>query len=257
MKYKLLATLIAGALLAGCNDHDVTPTTKSVQAFDGAIWGIEGKYACDGGVSGSAGKTNYDGFVQVTDETFVAKPEACAFEFVPTTGAKDTSNGKDMSKVSYKAPKGLFSAGKTATVSPITTLIAKELGDEPYNESTAVQVLEDIGLGAIANYAGISVTEFLQDTQASLETIKKDTPELYSKVAATTVVLSDILAAQPDADVAGITGVTTLMAGAILEQYENYPENNSGEEIYDLVYIILSFRSDTTSGGSISYLIRG
>jgi len=32
---------------------------------------------------------------------------------------------------------------------------------------------------------------------------------------------------------------------------------DSGEEIYDLVYIILSFRSDTTSGGSISYLIRG
>jgi hypothetical protein len=32
---------------------------------------------------------------------------------------------------------------------------------------------------------------------------------------------------------------------------------DNGEEIYDLVYIILSFRSETTSGGSISYLIKG
>jgi len=32
---------------------------------------------------------------------------------------------------------------------------------------------------------------------------------------------------------------------------------DNGEEIYNLVYIILSFRSETTSGGSISYLIRG
>jgi len=32
---------------------------------------------------------------------------------------------------------------------------------------------------------------------------------------------------------------------------------DNGEEIYNLVYIILSFRSETTSGGSISYLING
>jgi len=32
---------------------------------------------------------------------------------------------------------------------------------------------------------------------------------------------------------------------------------DNGEEIYDLVYIILSFRSEITTGGTISYLIRG
>jgi len=32
---------------------------------------------------------------------------------------------------------------------------------------------------------------------------------------------------------------------------------DNGEEIYNLVYIILSFRSEITSGGSISYLIKG
>jgi hypothetical protein len=49
-------------------------------------------------------------------------------------------------------------------------------------------------------------------------------------------------------DVSGCINPSDSSAEVILD---------NGEEIYNLIYIILSFRSETTSGGSISYLIRG
>ena len=59
------------------------------------------------GATGSLEETNYHGVSEVTDITVLNYPETCTFAYNATAGAVDVSNGKDMSKVSYKFPKGL------------------------------------------------------------------------------------------------------------------------------------------------------
>ncbi len=240
MKIKLLSTIIAGVIIAGCgsdNNNSVTPevTSASVQAFDGAIWGIQGSYNCGNGDK-VVGLTNYDGFVKTTDEAFVNAPENCSFTFKPDGKVipQDTSNGKYLPTLELKAPKGLFKKGEAATASPLSTLIANKLGDNAYDEATASQVLEDLGLGEIANTCGISVTDLLKDTDSAVKKLAEnsDFTDIHSKLIATTHVLADTLAAQPNASTDDVTKVTKLLAEATLAEHPNYPTSKDGKPVH-------------------------
>ncbi|MCW1889678.1 hypothetical protein OK016_10370 [Vibrio chagasii] len=68
--------------------------------------------------------------------------------------------GKDMSKVSYKFPVKPANYDDLVTSSPISTLIEKELGGQPYTEATGVQVLTDLGLDGLLNNGVTSVADF-------------------------------------------------------------------------------------------------
>ena len=240
MKIKLLSTIIASLIITGCgsdNDNRVVPKVKSasVQAFDGAIWGIQGSYNCGSGDK-VVGLTNYDGFVKTTDETFVNAPENCSFTFKPDGKVipQDTSNGKYLPTLELKAPKGLFKKGEAATASPLSTLIANKLGDNAYDEATATQVLEDLGLGEIANNSGISVTDLLTDTNGAVKKLaaNPDFSDIHSKLIATTHVLADTLAAQPNASIDDVTKVTKLLAETTLAENPNYPTSKDGKPVH-------------------------
>ncbi|PSU95993.1 hypothetical protein C0W80_17930 [Photobacterium leiognathi subsp. mandapamensis] len=240
MKIKLLSTIIAGVILAGCgsdNNNSVAPEVKSasIQAYDGAIWGIQGSYNCGDGDK-VIGLTNYDGFVKTTDEAFVNTPENCSFTFKPDGNVvpQDTSNGKYLPTLELKAPKGLFKKGEAATASPLSTLIANKLGDNAYDEATATQVLEDLGLGEVANTCGISVTELLTDTDGAVKKLvaNPDFTDVHSKLIATTHVLADTLAAQPNASTDEVTKATKLLAESTLAEHPNYPKNKDGDPVH-------------------------
>ncbi|WP_318510122.1 hypothetical protein [Photobacterium leiognathi] len=240
MKIKLLSTIIAGVILAGCgsdNNNSVAPEVKSasIQAYDGAIWGIQGSYNCGNGDI-VIGLTNYDGLVKTTDEAFVNTPENCSFTFKPDGNVvpQDTSNGKYLPTLELKAPKGLFKKGEAATASPLSTLIANELGDNAYDEATATQVLGDLGLGEIANTCGISVTELLTDTDGAVKKLaaNPDFTDVHSKLIATTHVLADTLAAQPNASTDEVTKATKLLAESTLAEHPNYPTSKDGKPVH-------------------------
>ncbi|MGD6737046.1 serine/threonine protein kinase [Photobacterium leiognathi subsp. mandapamensis] len=245
MKIKLLSTIIAGVILAGCgsdNNNSVTPEVKSkkIQAFDGAVWGIEGFFKCDGEDTVRVGTTDFDGNIETQNETFVNSPEKCTVTFAPQENnpnykAIDVSNGKDLSAVTYKIPQGLLEAGKKATASPISTLIAEQLGEDGvYDEATAQTVFASLGLSDVVNN-GIcdSFSDYLQDVDSALKKLKNgDDNSLYSKVLATTVAVSDVQALYPDASPEEIAQVSKNQAAIILHQNPNYPLDENGDELF-------------------------
>ncbi len=67
MKYKLLATCVAAAVLSGCGCSDDSDT--SFQAYDGAIWGISGSFSCENGQNGSIPETGSTGYATIDNAT--------------------------------------------------------------------------------------------------------------------------------------------------------------------------------------------
>lgn len=245
MKMKILAAAVACSMLAACggsdNDNSVTPedASHSVMAYDPAVRGMNASYSCDNGTSGSAGTTDNDGIVKITNTTVVNTPDTCSFTFTGATGAVDMSNGKDMSKVSYKIPRGLAKAGSIVTASPLTTLIANKLGDAEYTESAAIEVLSELGLD-VTNSTGISVEQLLLNTENVLET-QLSNASLVAQVRATTAVLSDVLVVSPNAPADNVAQAAKKIANEVIKTYPNYPKSGSGDdEIY------LDFTADTT-----------
>lgn len=236
MKYKILATMIAGILLTGCNsdnDNSVTPAEpfRNVMAFDPAIKGMSGSFECTGGEVGNTEKTSHSGITKITHKTVFNKPETCAFTFNPTAGAVDVSNGKDMSKVSYNFPRGLANFEHLVTASPLSTLIFKELDGENYDESTAIEVLKTLGLYDLFNAGGVvSAADFLRRTQAVIEGIED--PDLTSKVLATASILSDVLIVTPDASVSELSAAAEAITKKVIADYPDYPNNTDGDLIY-------------------------
>ncbi|WMN87463.1 excinuclease ATPase subunit [Vibrio parahaemolyticus] len=240
MKLSLLAIAVGSIILVGCNDSstDTISFSKDVRAFDGAVQGMTGQYDCDDGSSGTISATDYDGFSTIENETFATSPETCSLTFNKTDGAVDTSNGKDMSNVSYSVPKGLLQAGQEAAATPLTTIIAKVLGDDVYSEEVAKETLEKLGFDFIDlsnKGADINIFELLTDPETALDAIKEASPEAYSQVMVTTVVLSDTLAAQGDKEgvtVDQLANVARRVSQVVLDEHPNYPENDNGDEIY-------------------------
>lgn len=241
MKFSLLAIAVGSIILVGCNDSstDTVSFSQDVRAFDGAVQGMTGQFDCTDGSGGAInGTTDYDGFITIEDETFATSPETCSVTFNKTPGAVDTSNGKDMSNVSYSVPKGLLQAGQEAAATPLTTIIAKALGDDDYSEEVAKATLKSLGIDVDnLNNEGveINVIDLLTDPETVLGDLKESNPTVYSEIMVTTVVLSDALAAQgenSDVTVEQLTTVTRRVSQVVLDEHPNYPTNNDGDEIY-------------------------
>ncbi|ANQ25108.1 excinuclease ATPase subunit [Vibrio natriegens] len=242
MKLSLLAIAVGSIILVGCNDSstDTISFSKDVRAFDGAVQGMTAQFDCIDGSGGAInGTTDYDGLITIENETFATSPEDCSVTFNKTPGAVDTSNGKDMSNVSYSVPKGLLQVGQKAAATPLTTIIAKELGDDVYSEDVARKTLGKLGIDVdnlINDGADINIFELLTDPETALDAIKEANPLAYSQVMVTTVVLSDTLAAQgennSDVTVDQLVDVARRVSAKVLEDHPNYPENDNGDEIY-------------------------
>ncbi|WP_434566507.1 serine/threonine protein kinase [Vibrio chagasii] len=235
MKYKILALSVVGAILGGCgsdNNNSVPPEQayRNIMAFDPAVMGMKGTYSCDNGATGSLEETNYYGVSEVTDITVLNYPETCTFTYNATPGAKDVSNGKDMSQVSYKFPKGLANYDDLVTSSPISTLIEKELGGQRYDESIGEQILNDLGLGDLINNGrATSVADFLRRTQEIIEDLPADEASLVS---ATAAVISDVLVVSPDASATEISKASVAITEEVIKTYPDYPTAPGGDDIY-------------------------
>lgn len=227
-KSKILALCISSALLYGCGSDSDDPT-MSVQAYDGPVRGMIANYKCDDGSKGTAkNATDDDGYLSVKNGSSAYDPQNCDITFTGTPLAVDMENGRDMSGVEYTAPKGLFSNGGNATASPLTTLLHKKLGDRAYDESTASDILESLGLSDIAN-SGVSIRDLLTKTESSVTKLKKSDPAKFSRLAAIKMVLSDALAADVPLD--KLAEVTKKLSTALTTKYPNFPKNASGKEI--------------------------
>ncbi|WP_318406957.1 hypothetical protein [Photobacterium leiognathi] len=238
MKIKLLSTIIAGVILAGCgsdNNNDVTvPKTKNtqVQAYDGAINGMVATYTCGEETGTTKTKTDGKGHVTVSSNAFANTPDQCSVVLSVPKGGKavDMSNGKDMSNVVYSIPEGLLVAGQKVAATPFTTLIAKTItstGDS--DVKTAMDaVFTELGLDS-------KLTEeeklgLLTDPDATLKTLSAD---VMQEVAATTMVLSDVLVAQKDntdTKLEDIAIVTTTIAKDLVEKNPDFPTQTGSEE---------------------------
>lgn len=238
VKLSLLAIAVGSIILVGCNDSstDTISFSKDVRAFDGAVQGMTAQFDCTEGSGGAInGTTDYNGYITIENETFATSPEDCSVTFNKTPGAVDTSNGKDMSNVSYSVPKGLLQVGQEAAATPLTTIIAKALGDDVYSEDVAKETLTKLGFdfNDLSNKGvDINIFELLTDPETALDAIKEASPEAYSQVMVTTVVLSDTLAAQGDKTVDQLAIVAKTVSKAVLIEHPNYPENDNGDEIY-------------------------
>lgn len=248
MKTKLLTACVAAALLAGCGSDGKDPV-KQVQAYDGAIWGIPGTYSCADGTSGPIPRTNYDGFANIpgaVDSQVISDPAQCSFSFGLTDAQKadpsfvvtDTSNGKNMKNVSYSVPRGFATAGTKVTASPLTTFIALELGNEPYTPEKAKASLAKLGIDtdALTNDSGVTLEQLLSDTSTAIETLKANptVADTYSKIVATTHVLSDTLVAKESATkeitADSLAASVSKTVTAVTTQFPDYPKSNDGDK---------------------------
>ncbi|KYN88988.1 hypothetical protein ATY37_13725 [Vibrio cidicii] len=273
MKTKLLTACVAAALLAGCGSDGKDPV-KQVQAYDGAIWGIPGTYSCADGTSGPIPRTNYDGFANIpgaVDSQVISDPAQCSFSFGLTDAQKadssfvvtDTSNGKNMKNVSYSVPRGFATAGTKVTASPLTTFIALELGNEPYTPEKAKASLAKLGIDtdALTNDTGVTLEQLLSDTSTAIETLKANptVAATYSKIVATTHVLSDTLVAKASATkeittdslAASVSKTTADLISP--EKFPNYPKSKDGtkEVVINLVDDIKTSIDNTGDDGVV------
>ncbi|SKC30944.1 hypothetical protein CZ809_00421 [Photobacterium piscicola] len=248
MKIKLISTIIAGILLAGCgSDSDDTGTDKNkkpttVLAFDGAINGMVATYLCDGDQTGTTeAKTDGYGKVTIFSDTFADKPESCSVLFsVPKDGiAVDMSNGKDMSKVSYSIPKGLIKNGqKDIAGTPFTTLIDKTMKETGDTDITTAKNSVFTSLGLDSSLTSDQKDELLANPQQALAKLDKT---IAQDIVAKTVVLSDVLVSQKDDEtvtVADIAAVTETIAKDIIDKNPAYPKASEGSN--DIIIIDVS-----------------
>jgi len=241
VKYKLLTTCVTMALLAGCNSSD-TDTSSSIQAYDGAIEGIAGTYTCEDGQTGDIPATDYTGYATIENLTVLTAPQTCSFTFEATDGAVDVSNGKDMSDLSLSIPTGFASAGTSPKATPFTTLVTKFLDGADYTVASATTVLTALGLDDILN-SGVTVAEIMTDLDSVIADLKTSDSESYSKLMATTAILSDVLVkSQTTLTSLTVTQIATAaqnLATKIVTVYPNYPLDNSGNEI------VVNIKSDS------------
>ncbi len=223
MKYKILSTLIASALLGGCFGSG-GGSVHNTQAFDPAVANMDVSYSCTDGTAGSAGVTDGFGKVSISALTVVTTPGSCSFSFAARSNSVDMSNGKSMTGVNYTVPKGMSVAGSLTTGTPLSTLIAKSLGDDPYTEAAATQVLTDLGLESLLN-EGVSLSDLLLNTEAAAASLPAASKSL---LLATTAVLSDTTKnAATSATAAELSAAAKAISATVLTTYPLYPSSTA------------------------------
>ncbi|GAD28960.1 conserved hypothetical protein [Photobacterium leiognathi lrivu.4.1] len=241
MKIKLLSTIIAGVIIAGCgsdNNNDVSvPKTKttSVQAYDGAVNGMVATHTCGDEKGTTKTKTDGYGKVTVSSDSFAENPEQCSVILSVPEGGKavDMSNGKDMSKVVYSIPEGLLVSGQKVAATPFSTLVDKAIKDS--NETN----IENIDIDAIINeiFTDLGIDTSVVDPKALMsspaETLEKLDDSVSQDVIAKTMVLSDVLVANPEQKLSDITTVTKTIAQDIINKNPEFPtQTGSDKPIY-------------------------
>ncbi|MCD9504148.1 hypothetical protein GLP37_18405 [Photobacterium phosphoreum] len=248
MKIKLLTTIIAGVLLAGCgggNDNSVdggggqTPDTHTLQAFDPAIINMIAKYDCGDEKTGTlTSRTAYSGKVTTKDENVIADPSACSFTFTGDENTQDVTNSKSMNSVTYTIPKGLAQKNQLVTASPLTTYLTKKLNGAAFTEAAAIEALTELGLSELVNDGTIpDVTDLFSNTEAVINALPKNNKN-RGTILATTMVLSDTLKSLPqDASIENIADVTTKITTSVTTEYPFYPAVGKGTPTDKIIYL--------------------
>jgi hypothetical protein len=247
MKIKLLTTIIAGVLLAGCgggNDNSVdggggqTPDTHTLQAFDPAIINMIAKYDCGDEKTGTlTSRTAYSGKVTTKDENVIADPSACSFTFTGDENTQDVTNGKSMNGVTYTIPKGLAQKNQLVTASPLTTYLTKKLNDAAFTEAAANEALAELGLDGLVNKGRISnVTELFSNTEAVINALPSDSKD-RGTILATTMVLSDTLKSLQGESFEEIATVTKTITASVTAEYPFYPAVGKNAPTDELIYL--------------------
>lgn len=267
MKTKLLTACVAAALLAGCGSDGKDPQ-QQVQAYDGAIKGIQGQYSCtvDGVTqTGVLPATAHSGFSTVSapvDAFVITNPESCVFTFNPTPGAFDVSNGKLMDEVGLTIPRGLAASGKQIIATPLTTIIAQTLPEGAvFDTSTASEVLNALGLGDILG-AGISVDRLLTDLDGVIKELQNGEDEATKKLAgtlvATTHVLTDVLVKKGSLTATETATLAKNIASQVTSTNPYYPKTgddveNLGDPIFvDVKTTVTTVLSDDTQKAALT-----
>lgn len=248
MKIKLLTTIIAGVLLAGCgggNDNSVdggggqTPDTHTLQAFDPAIINMIAKYDCGDEKTGTlTSRTAYSGKVTTKDENVIADPSACSFTFTGDENTLDVTNGKSMDGVTYTIPKGLAQKDQLVTASPLTTYLTKKLNGAAFTEAAATEALTELGLGELVNEGIITdITDLFSNTEAFIKNLPNDSTD-RGTIMATTMVLSDTLKSLPqEATIEDIAKVTTKITASVTTEYPFYPAVGKDTPTDEVIYL--------------------
>ncbi|GEA60105.1 hypothetical protein [Vibrio comitans] len=229
MKYKIIALAVSGALLAACgsdNDNYVEApggSSTSLQAFDGAVRYLDAYMNCAENGWDYIGETGGKGIINIGEGNFPLfdeNPSSCIFEFgeniYPSGGgtqaAVDESNNKPMTNVRYLVPGQLVESGQPIVGTPYSTLVALKIFEAEENN-------QEVDLDAIINEAfdetlpaGTNLTEeqkkqFLANPEETLSSLDETTSK---NLQASTMVLSDAIAAQVDNITAGTTTASQL-----------------------------------------------
>lgn len=227
VKIKMLAIAISGVLLAGCNDSNGSAPSASISAFDPAVYLMNVSADCTDGTTEGPIKTDFTGIAKFNETTVVTSPETCKFTLVGDAQSVDVTNGKSMNGVTYVIPKGLAKAGSPITGSPLTTLIAKELGNSDYNENTASTVLTALGLTDILNTT--SINDLLLNTESVIDGLKTSNAANAKLLASTTAVLSDANSSSKTAT--EIAAATKDIAAQVVVDNPNYPTTPNGNPV--------------------------
>ena len=135
MKTRILATLIAGLVFAGCgdddddHDHDTVTIPPSgiktqFQAYStGPINGMLCTATCGSETIRADTITDGEGYANIYSETFAQDPSACSMTCTAVPGSINMANSQDLSGVTYEIGVGVMT-GDHIAVSPFTTLMA-------------------------------------------------------------------------------------------------------------------------------------
>ncbi|MFT4835991.1 MAG: hypothetical protein ACJAYB_001453 [Psychromonas sp.] len=236
MKKNMLAVLIAGTFLVACSDGSGL-SSKSIQVFDGPVQFADVVANC-GGEDLDLGRTDFNGTVRSTDFVIINTPELCEFTATGTEaigasiGASiDTSNNKLMPKISYVIPRGLLKVGDSITLSPLTTLIAKQIEANTANNITGISVSDVATEVVTALYPGlinatdVNALDMARDMEGTITKLKAAYPNSVPLVIATNNVTSDVLVYSQTTVVglADIIKTSTKVAEQVISVNDDYP----------------------------------
>jgi len=240
MKKNILAALIAGTFIVGCNSGS-DKSSASIQGFDGPVQFADAVYDC-GTESGSLGQTDYDGLVSSTSFAINVTPELCEITITGNANSIDTSNGKLMPDIEYVIPRGLLEAGAPITASPLTTLIAKQIEADSSAVPPVVRDIAAVTTDVVAdlygadfiNNTGVTVLELARDMEGTIKKLKVSDPQNASLVTATNHVVNDVLvyAKGKTLNIKSVVATSKSLVNKVIANNSEYPSTATGTDTF-------------------------